>query len=170
MRGPQPAPSGIGSAIRAWIGFALLIAAHFAVRPLFTGPVTVDFAIIALLFASVRMRPGFASLAGFLMGLALDALAPGSFGSATLVLTLLGFGASWLKAVFFADNLSLTALFIFGGKWIFDIAMTLLVGAKGGATLVVTLLLWSPLSAALTALVAVLLLTLFRPLYRPAVS
>jgi rod shape-determining protein MreD len=42
-----------------------------------------------------------------------------------------------------------------------------LVGTKGGASLVVSMLLWSPLSAALTALVAVLLLTLFRPLYRP---
>jgi rod shape-determining protein MreD len=69
--------------------------------------------------------------------------------------------------VFFADNVSLTALFLFGGKWIFDIAMTVLVGTKGGASLVVSMLLWSPLSAALTALVAVLLLTLFRPLYRP---
>ena len=136
-------------------------------RPLFVGPVSVDFALIALLFASVRMRPGFAALTGFLLGLALDALAPGNFGAAALVLTVLGFGASWLKAVFFADNVSLTALFLFGGKWIFDVAMTVLVGTKGGASLVVSMLLWSPLSAALTALVAVLLLTLFRPLYRP---
>jgi rod shape-determining protein MreD len=167
MRGPQPSPSGATSTLLAWIGFALLIAAHFTVRPLFVGPVSVDFALIALLFASVRMRPGFAALTGFLLGLALDALAPGNFGAAALVLTVLGFGASWLKAVFFADNVSLTALFLFGGKWIFDIAMTVLVGTKGGASLVVSMLLWSPLSAALTALVAVLLLTLFRPLYRP---
>lgn len=167
MRGPQPSPSGATSTLLAWIGFALLIAAHFTVRPLFVGPVSVDFALIALLFASVRMRPGFAALTGFLLGLALDALAPGNFGAAALVLTVLGFGASWLKAVFFADNVSLTALFLFGGKWIFDVAMTVLVGTKGGASLVVSMLLWSPLSAALTALVAVLLLTLFRPLYRP---
>lgn len=167
MRGPQPAPSGTASALRAWFGFALLITAQFAIRPLIRGPVSVDFAVIAVLFASVRMRPGFAALTGFLVGVALDALAPGNFGAAALVLTLLGFGASWLKAVFFADNLSLTALFLFGGKWLFDIAMALLVGATSGGSLVVSLLLWSPLSAALTALVAVLLLTLFRPLYRP---
>ncbi|MBY0489140.1 MAG: rod shape-determining protein MreD [Gemmatimonadaceae bacterium] len=170
MRRQPTAPSGIGSAVRAWLGFGLLLVAHFAVRPLFTGPVAVDFALIALLFAAVRMRSGFAAVTGFLLGIALDALAPGSFGAATLVLTLLGFGASWLKAVFFADNLSLTALFLFGGKWLFDVAMTLLVGTKGGASMLVTLLLWSPLSAAATALVALLLLTLFRPLYRPAVT
>ncbi len=170
MRRQPSSPSGVGSALRAWLGFALLIVAHFGVRPLFTGPITVDFSLIALLFASVRMRPGFAALTGFVLGLALDALAPGNFGATTLVLTVLGFGASWLKAVFFADNLSLTALFLFGGKWLFDIAMTLLAGTKGGATVLVTLLLWSPLSAAVTALVALVLLTLFRPLYRPSVA
>lgn len=167
MAGPSQQRSGVASALRAWIGFALLIAAHFAVRPLFAGPVSVDFALIAMLFASVRMRPGLAALTGFLIGVVLDALAPGSFGAAALVLTLLGFGASWLKAVFFADHVALTGLFIFGGKWTFDIAMTLLTGTKAGGSLLVALLLWAPLSAAATAVTAVLLLTLLRPLYRP---
>jgi rod shape-determining protein MreD len=167
MAGPSQQHAGVGSAMRAWIGLALLITAHFAVRPLFAGPVTVDFVLIAMLFASVRLRPGLAALTGFLIGIALDALAPGNFGAAALVLTLLGFGASWLKAVFFADHVALTGLFIFGGKWCFDIAMTLLTGTKGGGSLLVALLLWAPLSAAFTAAIAVLLLTLFRPLYRP---
>jgi rod shape-determining protein MreD len=167
MRGPPPSSSGVSSAIRASVGFVLLVLAHFAVRPLFAGPVAVDFAIIAILFASVRLRPGLAALTGFAVGVVLDAFAPGNFGSTALVATLLGFGASWLKAVFFADHLTLTGLFIFGGKWLFDVALTLLTGVKGSTTLVVELLVWSPLSAALTAVVAILLLTLFRPLYRP---
>lgn len=166
MRGPQPAP-GIGSALRAWLGFALLIVAQFGVRPLVAGRATVDFAVIAVLFSAVRMRPGLAALTGFLTGLALDALSPGSFGSSMIVLTLVAFAASWLKAVFFADHVALTGLFVFGAKWFFDVAMTLLTGAGTGVSLLVTLLLWSPLSAALTAVVAVLLLVLFRPLYRP---
>lgn len=166
MRGPQQSP-GIGSALRAWLGFALLIAAHFGVRPLIGGRASVDFAVIAVLFSAVRMRPGLAALMGFLTGLALDALSPGSFGASAIVLTLVAFGASWLKAVFFADHVVLTGLFVFGAKWLFDVAMTLLTGVGTGASLLVSLLLWAPLSAALTALVAVLLLVLFRPLYRP---
>jgi rod shape-determining protein MreD len=166
MRSPPSSP-GLGSALRAWIGFALLIVAHFGVRPLIAGRANVDFALIAVLFAAVRLRPGVAALTGFLVGMALDTLAPAHFGSTALVMTGLAFGASWLRAVFFADHIALTGLFVFGGKWLFDLATTLLTGSSAGASLMVTLLLWAPLSAALTALIAVLLLALFRPLYRP---
>lgn len=166
MRGPQSSP-GIGSALRAWGGYFLLVLAHFGVRPLLASRASVDFAVIAVLFAAVRMRPGLAAVTGFLTGLALDALAPGSFGSNAIALTVVAFGASWLKAVFFGDHVALTGLFVFAAKWLFDVAMTLLTGIGTGTSLVAALLLWSPLSAALTALVAVLLLVLFRPLYRP---
>jgi rod shape-determining protein MreD len=166
MRGPQSSP-GVGSALRAWGGFLLLVVAHFGVRPLIASRASVDFAVIAVLFAAVRMRPGLAAVTGFLTGIALDALAPGSFGASAIALTVVAFGASWLKAVFFADHVALTGLFVFAAKWLFDAAMALLMGIGAGTSLVVTLLLWSPLSAALTAVVAVLLLVLFRPLYRP---
>lgn len=162
----QPSP-GPGSALRAWIGFALLIVAHFSVRPFITGRWSVDFIVIAILFSAVRIRPGVAAVAGFFTGLALDALAPGSFGAQAMVLTVVACGASWLKAFFFADHIALTGLFVFGAKWLFDLAMTVLAGARAGVSTPVTLVLWSPLSSAVTALVAVLLLVLFRPLYRP---
>lgn len=166
MRGPQQSP-GAGSVLRAWLGFVVLLVAHFGVRPLIDARATVDFAIIAVLFSAVRMRPGFAALTGFLSGLALDALAPGSFGANALVLTLVAFGASRLKAAFFSDHVALTGLFVFVAKWTFDTVMTLLTGAGTGVSVLDRLLLWAPLAAALTALVAVLLLVLFRPLYRP---
>jgi len=169
MRGPQQSP-GVASALRAWIGFALLIGAQFGVRPLIAGRATVDFAVIAVLFSAVRMRPGLAAIVGFLTGLALDALSPGGFGASALVLTVVAFGASWLKSVFFGDHVALTGLFVFGAKWLFDVVMALLTGIGAGTSMLVALLLWSPLSAALTAMVAVLLLLLFRPLYRPQAS
>jgi len=167
MRRPQQQTAGTGSALLAWVGFAFLLTANFAVGPLFSGRATIDFIVIAILFSSVRMRPGLAAVTGLLTGLAVDALAPGSFGAAALVLTLVAFGASRLKAVFFAEHVALTGLFVFAGKWLFDIAMTLLTGGTSGTSVIVTLLWWSPLSAVLTALLAVLLLTVFRPLYRP---
>jgi rod shape-determining protein MreD len=147
------------------MGFSLLLIAHFAVRPLITGPAHVDFVMIAILFSAARLRPGLAAVTGFLTGLAVDAMAPGSFGAVALVLTLVAFGASWLKAAFFADQVALTGLFVFGGKWLFDVALALLVGAPSGALMGASLLLWSPLSAALTACAAVFLLTALRPLY-----
>lgn len=169
MRAPQTT-SGVGSAVRAFIGFALLVTAHFGVRPLFGTRVMVDFLVIGILFAAVRMRPGLAALLGFVVGLSADALAPGTFGAATLALTLVAFGASWLKAVFFANHIALTGLFIFLGKCLFDAVYVLVSGGARGVELVVQLLLWTPLAAALTAVVAVLLLTIFRPLYRSQVA
>ncbi len=166
MTRPQP-PSAVGSATQAVLGFVLLVAAHFGIRPLVSTRVSVDFLAIAILFAAVRVRPGFAAVIGFLAGLAVDALAPGAFGAATLVFTIVAFAASWTKAVFFADHVALTGLFIFVGKWTFDVGYTLVGGGIRGIRLVAELLLWAPLSAALTALVAVVLLTAFRPLFRP---
>ena len=163
-----PPQSAAASTTRAWIGFALLLLAQFAVRPLISARAGVDFLVIAVLFAAVRMRPGLAALVGFSAGLAVDALVPSAFGAAAVSFTLVAFVASRVKAVFFADHVALTALFVFVGKLVFDALNAAFSGATRGSDLVVQLLLWSPLSAALTAFVAVLLLTVFRPLFRPA--
>lgn len=162
----SPPSNGITRVLAAWFGFLLLMTAHFTIRPFVHGPVSADFALIAVLFASVRMRPGFAALTGFLVGAALDALVPQHFGAQALVLSIVAFGASWLKAVFFADNAGLTGLFIFVGTLLVDAVLALLIGT-GTTPLWLSLLVWAPLSALVTALVALLLLTVFRPLYRP---
>lgn len=152
---------------QAIIGFALLLVAHYTIRPLIGGRAPVDFLAIAVLFSAVRLRPGYAALLGFLVGVAFDSLAPGYFGAAALSFTLVGYAASWLKAVFFADHVALTGLFVFVGKWVYD-GLYMLAGPRiGGVDLLVQMLLWTPIAAALTAGVAVLLLTIFRPLYRP---
>ncbi len=150
--------------LRTIVLFAVLIALHYSVRPLFAARASVDFLIIALLLAAVRVRPGAAALVGFLLGLLMDSLKPGTFGAASLAMTLIGYTASWLKPVFFADNLPLNAFFFFVGKWGFD-AIYLTVGQRlHGRELVIQLLLWSPLAAAITAAVGVLLLVFARPL------
>ena len=158
--------SAVVSALRAWGGFALLVVAHFAIRPLFASRVNVDFLLIAVLFAAVRVRPGVAAIVGLLAGAMIDSLAPGAFGAATLAYVVLAFVSSRVKAVFFADHVALTGLFILLGKWAFDSMYALASGGARGVALVVQLLLWSPLSAALTAAVALMLLTVLRPIYR----
>lgn len=153
-----------GRALRALIVFVVLVVLHFTVRPLLGWRAPMDFIVIAVLLAAVRMRPGAAALVGFLTGLAADSLTPEAFGAGALALTGLGFAASWLKAVFFADNLAVNAFYFFLGKWAFDFVYLLAERRMGGVELVTQLLLWSPISAALTAVVGVLLLLILRPM------
>ena len=154
-------------ALRAVAAFAVLVALHYAVRPLLGWRVMMDFLVIAVLLMAVRVRPAFAALLGFTTGLIADALSPTALGAGALAMTLIGFAASWLKAVFFADNVVLHAFFFFAGKWTYDIIYTLAERRLGGLDLVAQLLLWSPLSAALTAVVGVLVLILFRTTLEP---
>ena len=162
----RQSPSGIGTFAKATFGIALLVLAHFSIRPIVGGRAPLDFLAIAVLFTAVRVRPGAAALIGFFAGIIVDALTPVSFGAGAIAFTLVAYAASWLKAVFFADHVALTGLFVFLGKWLFD-AIYLVAGrGSRGTDLLVQLVLWSPIAAAITALIAVLLLTLFRPLYR----
>ena len=141
----------------------LLLALQFTVRPFLGWRAPIDFLTIAVLLAAVRVRPGVAALIGLALGLIADALTPSAFGSGALALTLVAYGASTLKAVFFADNAALSALFVFAGKWIFDLVYLVSERRVRGAELLVQLLLWSPLAATVTALCALLLLLALRP-------
>jgi rod shape-determining protein MreD len=153
----------VARTLRALVLFSALIALHFTVRPLLAARASVDFLVLALLLASVRVRPGGAAVVGFLLGLLIDSLRPGTFGAASLAMTLVGYAASWLKPVFFADNLPLNAFFFFAGKWVFDVIFLTAGQRLRGTELVMQLLLWSPLAAALTAAAGVVLLILARP-------
>ena len=90
-------------------------------------------------------------------------LTPAAFGSGALALCAVAFAASYLKAIFFADNLALGVLFFFTGKWTFDVLYLVSERRLRGTELVVQLLLWSPLAATVTALAGVLLLVALRP-------
>ena len=138
---------------------------HFAVQPL------MPLARVARLprhrpaaRAAVRIRPGVAAVLGFALGLVTDSLSLGGFGAGALALTIVGFGASWLKAVFFADNLAINAVFLFLGKWVFDVLYALAEHTMSLGQTLAQILLWSPLSAAVTAVVGVVVLAILRPL------
>src|SRR5439155_17964175 len=93
-------------AVRTMLVCAILIVLHYTLRPLLAWRASIDFLLIALVFGAVRMRPAGAAVYGFLLGLATDSLSLGAFGAGALAATIVGFSASWLKAVFFADNLA----------------------------------------------------------------
>src|SRR5215831_10797811 len=151
-------------AARTIVVCAILIVLHFTLRPLLAWRASVDFLIVALLLGAVRMRPGAAAVYGFILGLVSDSLSVSGFGAAALAMSIVGFGASWLKAVFFADNLALNGFFLFLAKWIFDLIF-LVVGHKvHGAEIAMQVFVWSPLSAAVTAVAGVIALSVLKPL------
>jgi rod shape-determining protein MreD len=149
---------------RTFFVCAILIVLHYTLRPLLAWRASVDFLIVALLLGAVRMRPGMAAVYGFALGLVADSLDVGGFGAAALGMSVIGFGASWLKAVFFADNLALNGFFLFIAKWLFDLIFLLVGHRAHGAELAMQLFVWSPLSAAVTAVAGVIALSILRPL------
>lgn len=144
--------------------FALLVALHYSLRPLLGWRAEPDFLIVALLIVAVRLRPGAAAVLGFALGVMADALAPGHMGAAALSMSLVGFSASWLKAMFFADNLVLNGMSFFLGKLVFDLIRLVAEGGYSSPDFLMQALLWTPLSAAVTAMVGMLVLVLLRPL------
>ena len=152
------------NAVRTALVCIILIVLHYTLRPLLGWRASVDFMLIALVFGAVRMRPAGASVFGFILGLAGDSLALGAFGAGALAGTLVGFSASWLKAVFFADNLALNAFFLFIGKWAFDVVYVLMEQRMHGMDMLMQIIVWSPLSAAVTALAGVIAIAMLRPI------
>ena len=127
-----------------------------------------DFLLLALLLSAIRVRPAAAAVIGLVLGIVSDSLTPEALGAGAVAMTVVGYLASWLKAVFFADNLALNAFFFFLGKWIFDVIYFSVEQRLGGIELIQQLLLWSPLSAAATAIAGILLLLIMRPLLEPS--
>jgi rod shape-determining protein MreD len=158
----------LGSAARAVATFLILVLLHYTLRPLLGWRAPMDFLVLALLLASIRVRPAVGAVIGLALGIVSDSLTPEALGAGAIAMTVVGYLASWLKAVFFADNLALNAFFFFLGKWLFDLIYFVVEHKLGGIELVQQLLLWSPLSAAATAVAGVLLLFIMRPLLEPA--
>ncbi|MDQ3081989.1 MAG: rod shape-determining protein MreD [Gemmatimonadota bacterium] len=158
----------LGTTLRAGMIFLLLVFLHYTLRPLLGWRAPMDFLLLALLLSAIRVRPAIGALIGLALGLVSDSLTPDALGAGAIAMTVVGYLASWLKAVFFADNIALNALFFFLGKWLFDVIYFVVENRIGGIELVQQLLLWSPLSAAATAVAGILLILIMRPLLEPA--
>jgi len=91
-----------------------------------------------------------------------DAVTPTAFGAAALAFTVVGYLAGWLKSVVFADNLLVTALFVFAAAWVRDAVEVLAAHQLVGGALAWQLLAFSPLAAVSTAAAATVTLVVFR--------
>ena len=156
---------------RTAVAFTVLVLLNYSLRPLLGWRAAPDFLMIALLLVAIRVRPGTAALIGFLMGIIADSVTPQAFGASALAMSVVGFAASWLKAVFFADDVLLNAFFFFLGTWAFDIIRVLFAEHHaGGGELLLQLFVWSPLAGAVTALFGLVTLLILRPILRPTTT
>src|SRR5688500_19137996 len=135
----------LGGTLRAVVTFVILVLLHYTLRPLLGWRAPMDFLLLALLLASIRVRPAVAALIGLALGLVADSLTPESLGAGAIAMTVVGYVASWLKAVFFADNIALNAFFFFLGKWMFDLICFVVEQRLGGVWVVQEQLLLSRL-------------------------
>ncbi len=141
----------------------LLVALHFVLRPRFApSRFAPDLVLVALLFLAIRTRPATGAIAGFVVGLLSDAVAPTAFGAGAFALTIVGFVAGWLKAVVFADNLLVNALIVFAASWARDVLEVAASNQLRGGALGTQLLLLSPAAALSTAAAALLALLVLR--------
>jgi rod shape-determining protein MreD len=141
----------------------ILVGLHFVLRPRFApSRYAPDLLLVALLFLAIRTRPAVGALAGFLVGLLSDAVAPTTFGAGALALTIVGFTVGWLKAVVFADNLLVNGLVVFAASWIRDALQVAASNQLRGGALGTQLLVTSPLAALSTAVSALIALLLLR--------
>ena len=143
----------------------LLVVLQFYVRPrLWDARISPDFLLIALMLFAMRSSPGVAALAGFAVGVIADTLTPARFGAAALAHTLVGYLASWGRAVFFADNILVNAGFVAAGLWLRDF-IVLLASGTNHRQMLTELTLYSPLQALTTAGFALIVLIAFRSMF-----
>lgn len=144
------------------VGIVVLLLLQFYVRPrLLDGRYAPDFVMMGLVLLALRGGPGAGAVAGFLVGLANDALTPARFGASTLAHTVVGYLAAQTRVFFFADNLAVNAGFLAGAVWLRDLLVLLASGtARDGFA--ASLLVEAPLRALTTALAGVVLLIISR--------
>ncbi len=153
------------SRVQLLLVMLLLVVLQFYVRPrLWDARISPDFLLIALMLFAMRSSPGVAALAGFAVGLIADTLTPARFGAGALAHTLVGYLASWGRAVFFADNILVNAGFVAAGLWLRDF-IVLMASGTNHRQMLTELTLYSPLQALTTAGFALIVLVTFRSMF-----
>ncbi len=154
--------SKAASRAQVTFGIIILLLLQFYVRPrLWDSRFAPDFVMVGLVLIALRGGPGVGAVAGFLVGLANDALTPARFGASALAHTLVGYLAAQTRAFFFADNLAVNAAFLAGAVWLRDL-IVLVASGTSQEGLINGLLFEAPLRALSTAVAGSLILVVFR--------
>lgn len=131
---------------------AILVVLHFVLRVgLGLGFLVPDLILVALLLAARHMRAGWAAGLGLLLGVLEGAVIPFAFGASALALTILGFVGARSRELFAGYSPVLLTLYLFAGKWAYDILVYVIVMANARPGPISSLYLVSPLSAVYAA-------------------
>lgn len=116
--------------LSAAVSVLALLAVHLLLHAgLGLGGVVPDLATVAVLAGSRMLSLRAAALTGFLVGVAEDSLAMGSFGANALAMTLLGAGGARSRDLFVGESLPFLATYMFAGKWLHDLIVWIAAGS-----------------------------------------
>ncbi|HEX5727462.1 MAG TPA: hypothetical protein VFX98_18465 [Longimicrobiaceae bacterium] len=127
---------------------AVLVLLHFVLRVgLGLGPLVPNLLVVALLLVARRVKAGTAAGVGVLLGVLDGAVNPFTMGASALVLAVLGYVAARSREVLAGDSPVLLALYLFAGKWVYDILLFLVLASRDVAGSPSELVLAAPLAA-----------------------
>jgi cell shape-determining protein MreD len=132
-----------------FVGFiAVLVILYFLLRVgLGLGALAPDLLVVALLLAARRMRAGWAAGLGFALGLLDGAAHPQTMGAGAIALCALGYLGARSREALAGDGPVLLALYLFAGKWLYDLVVYLLLMSDHLSGPLSMLVLGSPLAA-----------------------
>ena len=152
--------TGVGWGFRIFI--AVLVILHFVLRVgLGLDQLAPDLLVVALLLAAREIRAGAAAGLGLVLGVLDGSMVPFNLGISALVLTALGFAGARSREIFSGESYVFLALYLFAGKWLYDIFLSLLTREifRSGAT---EYLVMAPMTAIYAAAAGVVAMALYR--------
>ena len=150
---------------RGWgfrIFIAVLVVLHFVLRVgLGLDQLAPDLLVVALLLAAREFRAGWAAGLGLLLGVLDGSMVPFNLGISARVLTTLGFVGARSREIFSGESYVFLALYLFAGKWLYDVFLSLLTRElfRSGAS---ELLVIAPMNALYAAAAGVLAMAAYR--------
>lgn len=145
-----------------WVFILVLVVLHFILRiGLGYAQLAPDLLVVAVLLAARQLRAGFGAGFGLALGILDGSVVPFNLGASALVLTILGFFGARTRELFSNDNYVFLALYLFLGKWLYDILLYLVTGKLFHAGALYVLLI-SPLAALYAAAAGLVALAVYR--------
>jgi cell shape-determining protein MreD len=127
---------------------ALLVVLHFFLRVgLGLGWMAPDLLVVGVLLAARRIGGGWAAGLGVLLGVLDGAVIEYTMGASAVALAILAYLGSRSRDVLAGDSPVSLVLYLFAGKWLYDVLMFIVLAATATAPPASALLLVSPLSA-----------------------
>lgn len=151
---------GVGWGFRIFI--AVLVILHFVLRVgLGLDQLAPDLLVVSLLLAAREIRAGAAAGLGLVLGVLDGSMVPFNLGISALVLTALGFAGARSREIFSGESYLFLALYLFAGKWLYDIFLSLLTREifRSGAT---EFLVMAPMTAIYAAAAGVVAMAIYR--------